>query len=371
MRDPVLTARPFALLAGACAFAVVLCAGGTQTCAGERISNVAVFPVENLSGGPVPAEQIRQMLVDRLTAAGFRVLGAEALDDFMARHRVRYAAGIDTETAAALKQETGVGGVVIASVDLSTPLAPPKLAMTARLISVDAAPAVVWADDAGMAGDDAPGWLELGVENDYEELQSAAIGRIAGSLVTYLKTGESSGKVAPASKYRPKSAYRGHAVEPGRTYSVAVLPFFNLSDRRNAGEIIALLFMRHLGTVARFRVVESGVTRQELLNARVIMDGGISIGDADTVASLLEADFILAGRVLSYTDYEGPSGLASVEFSTVLIEKKTRRVVFTARSDNRGTDGVHFFERGTARTAHAMATQMVRLTAEAIAGEPR
>jgi hypothetical protein len=57
-----------------------------------------------------------------------------------------------------------------------------------------------------------------------------------------------------------------------------------------------------------------------------------------------------------------------VEFSTVVIEKASRRVVFSSDSDNRGTDGVRFFERGISRTAHGMATQMVRLTAAAIAG---
>ena len=38
----------------------------------------------------------------------------------MTRHRVRYAAGIDAATAEALQQETGVDGVVIASVELSS-----------------------------------------------------------------------------------------------------------------------------------------------------------------------------------------------------------------------------------------------------------
>jgi hypothetical protein len=238
----------------------------------------------------------------------------------------------------------------------------------ARLVSIRETPTIVWADDAGLAGDDAPGLLHLRVVNDYAALQARALDHLAQSLLTFLRTGDRSVARKSASKFRPKSYYRSARLERGRPYSVAVLPFYNLSTRRNAGEILALLFMRHLSGLPQFRVVDTGVTRQELLNARIIMDGGISISDADVVASLVEADLVLAGRVISYQDYEGPAGSTRVEFSTVVIEKASRRVVFSSDSDNRGTDGVRFFERGISRTAHGMATQMVRLTAAAIAG---
>jgi TolB-like protein len=142
---------------------------------------------------------------------------------------------------------------------------------------------------------------------------------------------------------------------------VAVVPFFNLSERRNAGEILALHFIRHLSAFRQFRVVDAGVARQPLLDARIIMDGGLSISDAETVAALIEADFVLAGRVLRYEDYDGPAGRIGVDFSTVLIERKSRKVVWSSDSYN----------DGSTKTAHAMATQMVRLTTELIAGRDR
>jgi TolB-like protein len=308
--------------------------------------------------------------MNALAARGLRVLAPDVLDAFLARHRVRYAAGIDAETAAALRQETGVEAVVVAAIELSTPMVPPKVAITARLVSLDTVPLVTWSDDAGLAGDDAPGLFERGLVDRYDVLQTRALDRISRSLVEYLATGSRPTPPA-AAKFAPKTVYRARTLEPGQTYSVAVLPFFNLSDRRNAGDILALLFMRHLATLPQFRIVDAGVTRQELLNARVIMDGGLSISDATTVASTVGADFVLAGRVLAYQDYEGPTGTAHVEFSTVLIDKASRRVVFSTRSDNSGRDGVVMFERGTSRTAHAMATQMVRRTADTLAGSER
>jgi TolB-like protein len=371
MRDSRLSGLSRRAVVGMAFLVVLLHAGVRTASAGERMASVAVFPVENLTGGSVSDGEVRQFLIARLGSAGIKVLDTAALDDFMTRHRVRYAAGIDGATAESLRQETGVDGVVIASFEASSAAVPPKVALVVRLVSVKAVPTVVWADDAGMAGDDSPGFFELGVVNDYRTLLTRALDRLTGSLVAYLKSGEVRPAPKAQSKFRPKTFFRGFALQPGRTYSVAVVPFFNLSERRNAGEILALLFIRHLSGFEQFHVADTGATRRQLLDARVIMDGGLSISDADTVAALIEADFVLAGRVLRYEDYEGPAGRTRVEFSAVLIEKKSRRVVWSSDSANDGTDSVRFFERGTSRTAHTMATQMVRLTIEMIGASGR
>lgn len=345
--------------------AILLLPGSAQ--AREKLSALAVFPIDNVSGGSVPADEVRQYLIDSLTANGISVLGTARLDAFMTQHRVRYAAGVDAPTAEALRTETGVQGVVFASIELSSDVAPPKVALVIRLVSVTGAPTVVWADDAGLAGDDAPGFFELGMVNDYQELLGRALNQVTDSLLAYLATGEVRTKVSAASKFRPRSAFRDVALDPGRTYSVAVVPFVNLSDRRNAGDVLTLLFLRHLSAFPQLHVVDSGVVRQQLLEARIIMDGGPSFRDAETIAALIDADFVLGGRVTRYQDYEGAGGRTRVEFSTVLIERKSRRVVWSSDSYGDGMDGVRLFERGTSKTAHAMATQMVRLTAEMIA----
>lgn len=350
---------------------VLLGAGVGAASAQERFGTVAVFPVDNLSGGSVPAGEVRTSLIDRLVSNGIRVLRDDVLEEFMTRHRVRYAAGIETATAESLRDEAGVDGVVFPSIELSSDAVPPKIALLIRLVSIKVAPTVVWADAVGMAGDDAPGFFDLGLVDDYQKLQASALGRLGDSLLTFLQTGETRTGLPRASKFKPKSVFRAVALEPGRSYSVAVVPFFNLSERRNAGEILALLFMRHLSPFAQFRVVDTGVVRRQLLDARIIMDGGLSLSDAETVAALIDADFVLGGRVTRYEDREGSGSIPRVEFSTVLIERRSRRVVWSSDSYNDGKDGVRFFERGTSRTAHVMATQMVRLTAEMIAGLER
>ena len=336
----------------------------------QSVSRVAVFPVENLSGGTIPSEQLRQFLIARLVSERVDVLGLRALDEFMTRHRVRYAAGIDTSTAAALRTDTGVQAVLIASVELVSETVPPKIALVARLVSTDGTPAVAWADDAAISGDDAPGMLDLGLVNDYAALEGRALKRIGDSLAEYVRSGTRSFARVSA-KYRPGTVYRALSLEPGRTYSVAVVPFSNLTDRRNAGDILALLFMRHLSDITQFRVVDAGVVRRQLLDARIIMDGGISLSDADTVAALIDADFVLGGRVLRFEGAGGSAGAGRVEFSTVLIERKNRKVVWSSDSETAASGGLGLFEHAGPTTAHAVATQMVRCAAASIAGRDR
>lgn len=361
--------RPLVALLGVCALVIGTEAGICRASAGQGVPILAVFPVENLSGRAVPADRVRQLIADGLTSRHIDVLADDTLLAFLRRHRVRYTAGVDTETAEALRQEAGVTRVLIPSIELSGD-GPPRVAIVIRLVSTESPPFVIWADDVAITGNDAPGLLQRGVVTDFNVLLGRALTRLTEALVARMESGKAA-TPERAGKFRPKMWYRAVSLEADRKYTVAVLPFLNVSTRRNAGDILALLFRRHLAGFAQFRVLDSGVVRHELLSARIIMDQGPSISDADTVAALVEADFVLGGRVLAYEDFEGADGVPRVEFSAVMMERKSSKVVWSSDSYNDGLDGVRFFGRGRSTTAHAMATQMVRLTAETIAGASR
>jgi hypothetical protein len=147
---------------------------------------------------------------------------------------------------------------------------------------------------------------------------------------------------------------------------VAVIPFFNSSQRRFAGEIIALHFVKQLWMLENFTLLEPGIVRRVLLKYRIIMDYGISKAQADILLSKLDVDFILTGNIFDYQDYQGGSGIPKVDFSSRLIERQSREVVWSCRSFNEGDDGVFFFDWGTMHTAYSMATEMVSSAVETI-----
>jgi TolB-like protein len=320
---------------------------------------VAVFPVENLSGKTAPLAGIQQLLVAGLKRHGVTVLEDAALEQMVRKHRVRYTAGVERAFAKALEQEAGVDWIVIPSLELYDTVNPPRVSMFARMVSTGDAPAVGWLDGTGTAGDDAPGILGLGLIEDPGALLGKAVETLTASLARSLpEAGASAEAGAAARKFRPKIVYRSDGLDADRTYHVAVVPFFNRSETPNAGEIVALHMMRSLTALPNLRVVEPGIVREELLRFRIIMADGVSLPETDTILNAVNADLVLNGEVLQYRDRLGRDGTPSVDFGVLFIERKSRRIVYSAYSHNSGDDRVFFFDWGRVNTAHAMTRQM-------------
>lgn len=337
----------------------------------ERI-RIAVFPVENLSGTVAPSKEIRQIVIEKLRANRFDVLDEGTLELFMAKHRIRYTGGIDRETAKAFKQEVGTDGVLITTLELYDDTNPPKISLIARLVSTGENPSILWMDGAGLAGDDARGLLDLGLIEDPQILLDKAMKIVLDSLGKYLSTKtEAAEGNRLKKKFGPKIVYRSPAFTPERKYVVAVLPFFNKSERKYAGEILVLHFIKQLRKLTHFDVVEPGILRQELLDLRVIMEDGVSLANVDAIFSALNLDLILSGKVIDYQDYQGVWGKPKVDFFTLSIERKSREIVWYSSSYNEGDEGVFFFDRGRVNTAYVMASQMTQWIGKRISKDGR
>ncbi len=334
----------------------------------EKKLLVAVLPLTNLSSTPAPLEEIRQQLENSFKQQGLDILPAETLESFIVKHRIRYVGGIDEKTARDFRYETGADAVLITSVELYSDTPPPKIAFTCRLVSTGNTPKILWMDGVGLAGDDSVGILELSLIEDPRELLEKAVRHLSTSLGEYL-AGErySQNSQRDIIKFWPKAFYRSPILEPEWQYTVAVLPFRNLSETRYVGEIIALNFVEQMVIHNDFSVIEPGIIRQVLLQMRVIMEDGISFADANALFSKLNVDLILAGKIFDYQDSQGISGTAKVDFSALAIERQSREVVWTSQSYNEGDHGVFFFGWGQINTAHAMAAEMVQSALETLA----
>lgn len=324
---------------------------------------ILVYPIENLSGTITPVQEIRQSFMEGLRQKGFDIVEEETVQKVMAKNRIRYTGGLDMATAKAFKEQAEVDGVLIISVELYSDTAPPKVALTSRLVSTGDHATIAWIDEVGMAGDDHPGILGLGLIEDPKVLAQKAVRSLVDSLARYM--GKSGDEVARVPKrYQPKVAFRSSLLETDHPYTVAVVPFVNRSERKYAGEILVLHFIRQLKRFEQLQVIEPGVIRQELLSLRIIMEDGISLDQAGAVLSVLDADLVLAGDVIDYQDYRGSWGKPKAEFSAGLIERKSRKVVWSSTSYNEGDEGVFFFDLGRVNTAHTLASRMTWWIAE-------
>ena len=360
-------------------FTVIICLSGCSSTnnrairvtddhpAPEKKLLVAVLPVTNLSSTPAPLGEIRQLLMSSFKQQGLDIVPAETLERFIVKHRVRYMGGLNEMTARDIRYEIGADAVLITSVDLYSEVSPPKVALTCRLVSTGHNPEILWMDGVGLAGDDTIGILELSLIEDPRKLLNKAVRYLSTSLAGYL-SGKRYLSVSRRQiiKFWPKVFYRSPVFEPGWKYTVAVVPFFNLTENRYAGDIMALHFVKELLKSENFAVIEPGIIRHLLLQMRITMDGGISIADSHALFSRLDANLILTGKVFDYQDYLGLSGKAKVDFSALIIERRSREAVWTSRSFSEGDHGVFFFDWGKINTAHAMASEMVHSALETL-----
>jgi hypothetical protein len=333
----------------------------------EKKLLTAVLPLYNLSGTPVPLEDIRQRLISGFKKQGLNILADDVLERFIVKNRIRYVGGIDEITARNFRYEAGADAVLITSVELYSDIPPPKIALTCRLVSTGNDPKILWMDGVGLAGDDSVGIFQLSLIEDPRELLEKAVLQLSTSLGAYL-AGErySQDSQRDVIKFWPKVFYRSPILEPDWKYTVAVLPFRNLSERRHVGEIIALNFVEQMVIHKDFSVIEPGIIRRELLQMRIIMEDGISFADSRALFKKLKVDLILAGKIFDYQDYPGIAGTARVDFSALAIERQSREVVWVVQSFNEGDHGVFFFDWGKINTAHTIASEMAASALETL-----
>jgi hypothetical protein len=233
---------------------------------------VAVFPLHNLSGAPAPLRDIQQALVQSLAKRGIHAVDEEVLERWMVDHRMRHVGGIDQYTAQILRQSLRVKAVLITSLELYSDKPPPKIALVSRLVSTGDDMAVWWADGIGLAGDDHPGILGLSLIEDPKDLVDKAIASLSASLARHLSEkgrGTYAGK--RRNRFRPRFVHSDAVIVPGASYEVAITPFFNVSERKHAGEIVALHFVAGMRELEGFAVIESGIVRQALLGLRLLV----------------------------------------------------------------------------------------------------
>jgi len=143
--------------------------------------------------------------------------------------------------------------------------------------------------------------------------------------------------------------------------TIAVVPFFNESSKKNAGDIMMFQFVKELKKLEDFEVIEPGVVMQQFLSMRVVMSEGISSSDIDLITSNINADLILAGKVMDYQDDIALYGKPKVAFSVMLIDRSSKKIIWASRSYNEGNDAVTLFDWGSVNSANEMVSEMVRV----------
>lgn len=349
-------------LALSAALALTACAGARPQPERPAPPRLALFPVQNFTGGRAPVKELTAALRAQLLTYGVVLVPDEVVMRTLANHRIRYTGAVDRETAAVLRAEAGADGVILPS--LETWLTPPpyQMAMTTRLVSTDVEPTIRWIGSFARSGVDSPGLLGMGIVTSMEILRDESLLQTAVELAESLQAPRIRPPCPDVSRVRPNRAYRSPLLADPSRRTVAVLPFLNASGRRDAGEVVMLRFLAPLVRDGTIQVVEPGVVRGELLNHRIGSGGGISLDDARVTLDLVRADLVFSGTVRRFDDAAGAFGAPYVEFNTWMLDRKTAQLTWSSTTSGAGDDGVFFFGVGRVLTPSALACAMAKGT---------
>jgi hypothetical protein len=327
-------------------------------------ARVALLPPENLSGGPVPLRDVSAAVEAAVARAGVEVVTGDLVQRFLHTHRIRYTGGVGTETAVAARDELGVDALLVTWVEQWGEGGIPHLALAMRLVSAADPPVVQWIDARGAAGDDHPGWFGLGMVGEAPVLLRRTLDPMARFLADFLD-----GKAPRAHRCRssrdPSWAHRAPNLQLEGPLSVLVLPFVNRTDRRGAGEMVALEMARQLLAVPGVQLLEPGLVREEMLRFRLIMEEGPSLDDVLALGASLRPDLVVAGQVLEYDE----RGVPWLGFSVMALEGHTRRLIWRSSSTGAGDDGVWWFDAGRVSTPQGLACELGRGVVEGLLAE--
>ncbi len=329
---------------------------------------LAVFPVQNASGGAAPIRALTEALDAALGARGLKVVPRGDLDTVLAQHRIRFTGGVDRRMAKVLREQLGVEAVLVPTLELHAVDAPPKDAIAVRLVGTAERSVVLWADAVARSGDDAPGLLAVGLVTSSGELDRKVVAEVARRVEAYVATRSPGDSCGDAGRFEPRHVFRAPVLDDVGRRSIAVLPFINDTTRRSAGEVILGQFVAQLARSGSFEVIDPGLVREELLAHRIVLDGGVSVDNAMALLSLLDADLVLSGYVRRYESRSGSQGAPRIEFTAYVLDRRTQELVWSSSSQGEGNDGVFFFGAGRVHTPSALSCRMVRGVVDGIVG---
>lgn len=328
---------------------------------------LALFPVQNASGGSAPVRALTEALEAALVAKGVRVVPRRELDEVLARHRLRYTGGVDRATAQALRSDLQVEGVIVPTLEEHSTRGAPRVAIAVRVTDVADRPVVLWADAVARAGEDAPGLLRLGVVESMPELERTVVDAVASAVARFV-AGRTAPDACSAGRFEPRRWFRAPVLDDVGRRAIAVLPFRNESGRRGAGEVLVGQFIARLSRSGAFEVLDPGAVREQMLAHRIVLEGGVSIDRAMALLDVLEAELVVSGDVHELHAGSGPRDPATAEFTAYVLDRDTAEQVWSSTSKATGEDGVFFFGAGRVETTSALSCRMVSGVVDRIVG---
>lgn len=352
---------PYAIRHMRYAFALVtvvclLCAAPTT---GECAGPIALLPFENVSGDIRSPGIIMPRIAQALQERGYEVMAPETLEPFLAQRRIRTTGKLSREELAALGREFGVPWVLVGSIDLFADTAGnPQWGVSGRLLETESG-RILWADAAGLTGEDFTGFLGLGTITSPEILAD----RTVQEFFRRLRSPDGGMEPVKANRSRrlARRIFRDPLLDSDPPKRVAILPFENGTERRGAALIVDDLILVELRQAGRFDVADAGETQRVLRSLGVAPYGGIDLESLRRIGEAAGVDAVILGRVGDYNEglRPGASTSPSVALDARMLETATGRILWMGFHEAQGEDSQIVLEFGKIKSMVPLAMKVI------------
>jgi TolB-like protein len=300
----------------------------------EVKNRVALLTLENLSDNKNALKHVMPVLLGQLEKKGLEVVDEDSLNNFLCKERVRATGYVSKELAGKIKKEFKAKNIVAGSIISFSTGENPKFGILARLIdSSDGG--ILWADYASATGDDFVTIFGLGKVRTIFSLIPRVMDKLFAS-------------------FSIEGLHR--EIEP--SYRVAVMPFQNDSDFKNAGIIAMYMFTIELLKNQKFEPIEYGNIRNLIVSLRIRNRGDLNYKNISAFSEQLGASGILLGVVDNYKNGMAVSSSPKVGMSARLLDGRTNKILWYNSHQLSGEENIIVFDWGRIRSVHTVASKV-------------
>lgn len=297
---------------------------------GKRI---AVFPFDNLTMVDNALNAVMPVIEKEMKDRGYSVVGEQELYSNICKDRVRETGTISKALAKKISDNFKVEGILLGSIVSYSVDEKPQVGLIARLIDPSDG-SILWADYFSATGDDFITVLGLGDIKEMDKL----IQKVVKSLF---------------------ASFTAEAPQKDAAFRVAVMPFMNDTDYKDAGNIASQMFVVHLFKDSSFIPLEYGEIRKNLVDKRIRVKGSLDYNNITELTKVIDVDGFLLGEVGLYFNGVLQNSPPAASVSARLIGSANKKILWYGRGQMGGDDDVIIYDWRRLRSVDKVTDKIV------------
>jgi TolB-like protein len=311
----------------------------TRDTSAAGVPVIAVLPFAEYTGTDKAREVFQPLIYTRIKKETVSILAPEATREILREHRIRAGGDISSLDARTLAEEAGADYLLLGSYDFFVDETIMEAGLSLRLIDPRTM-RILWAVSDAATGDDLAGLFGIG--------RATSIDRLAEKLVDHA--------------FRDFNAVlsgSGKSADPQSTFpTFAVIPFDNMSDQPNAGNIVTRYLLSEM--VGRgWTVIEPGVVNDAALRLGNVLRGEVDKTMLEYLRDSAGVDLVITGTVNEFQPGRSDVAPPSIALDARLLRAENGKIIAALTDTRDGGDTGTIIKTGSGNS-------LGRLTREAI-----